>query len=51
MVTWIAERLPHDQTVAGTFSTLGGSFFLPQARAVNTFHVEDSIAWIKVNIR
>ncbi len=38
---------PTINTVAGTFSTLGGPFFLPQARAVNTFHVQDSVAWIK----
>jgi hypothetical protein len=38
---------PTINTVAGTFSALGGPFFLPQARAVNTFHLQDSIAWIK----
>ncbi len=38
---------PSINTVVGTFSSLGGAFFLPQARAVNTFHLQDSIAWIK----
>jgi hypothetical protein len=38
---------PTVNLVAGTFSPLGGPFFLPQARAENTFHVQDTVAWIK----